>query len=111
MIPYLTVYSNTEAPYREWSPSYVILGMWEGNTFITPWVPYHLWQRAQPEAERLMAGWDQSKKGSQTFSVCRWHQDMCDAVVLCLRAAGFQVKVVYPPIEEDHCRLFTLTRR
>lgn len=112
LIPHTIVYSNTEKPYSEWTPAYVIVGVWEGSSAQTPWIPYDIWQLAQREAERLICYFHQEKGkfGQHMIRAARWRMDICDAILFCVRASGFQAEVRYPPFEEDHCRQFTLKR-
>lgn len=116
MLPLRTptvVYSNTEKPYAEWEPAYVILSFYEKGVPRFKWVPWKLYQFARPEAERLIvAFFKEGRWGKRTFNVARWKKHIIEAIVDIINddGNGLRCRVEYPPFEENHCRVFHLER-
>lgn len=101
-----TVHANTDKPYAEWIPVYVILK--DG------WLRYDLYLLAKSDAEKMTdAFWKAGRWGEHTYLSARWRKDICEAIVRIVNdnVEGLKCSVEYPPFEENHCRKFTLTRK
>lgn len=108
------VYSNTDKPYDEWKPAYVIVSSHEKGTWRPKWIPWDIYQRAQPEADKLIADfWKEGRWGIRITNTARWVKPICEAIVDIVNSnvEGIKCIVTYPPFEENHCRVFILERK
>lgn len=102
----VVVHANTEKPYAEWIPAYVILK--DG------WLSWELYCLAKKEAEELAAAfWKEGRWGDKRLLTCRWRPDICEAIAMVVNdnVEGLKCTAEYPPWEETHCRRFRLVRK
>ncbi len=109
------VHANTDKPYAEWKPAYVILSSWRKGVWFPLWMPYDLYQSYKAEADKLTAEyWKGGRWGKRTFEVCRYHKYICEAIANIINdnVEGLRCSVEYPEFDQPkgHVRLFHLER-
>lgn len=76
-------------------------------------MPYGLYQFAKPEADKLIEEfWVKGRWGKRSTNVARWRIDICEAIATIINdnVDGIKCEVEYPPLEQNHCRVFHLVR-
>lgn len=109
------VYSNTDKPYAEWKPAYVILMKLHKGVMLPHWMKWELYQQWKPEADKLVAEyWKGGRFGKRTFQMCRYKKHICEAIadIINSNVEGLRCKVEYPEFDKPlgHVRLFHLER-
>jgi hypothetical protein len=109
------VYDNTDKPYVEWKPAYVILGRFNKGTWLPFWMEWELYSKWKPEADKLVAEfWKGGRWGKRTFQVCRYQKYICEAIATIINdnVEGLRCSVEYPDFDtpKGHVRLFHLER-
>lgn len=116
------VYANTDLPYAEWKPAYVILSKIHKGIFLPFWMPWETYQQWKPEADKIATEyWKGGRFGKRTIHTSRWRKDICEAIASIINSnvEGLRCTVEYPEWESNppmdrpsygHVRLFHLER-
>jgi hypothetical protein len=109
-----TVYSNTDKPYAEWKPAYVILSSYEKGVYRPLWVKHEWYVYCKPVADKLIQRyWEEGRCGKRSFNEVRLQPWLCETIAAIINdeVGGPKcVRVEYPPYEQNHCRVFHLER-